>query len=80
VYRFRPQPRDLSEWRVAGERLQDFARQYAGAGTLIRARAFENGKRILIGRRLFTVEDGSDEIRGLVDQAEYDRVLADILR
>ena len=57
-----------------------FARQLAGVGTVVRGRAFDSGQKILIGRRLLTVDDGRETIRGLVAQADRDRVAADILR
>ncbi|WP_410631079.1 arylamine N-acetyltransferase family protein [Amycolatopsis sp. cmx-4-83] len=79
VYRFHPRPRDFAEWRGPGLGLEEFARRLASAGTLVRGRAFERGQKILIGRRLLTVEDGHDTIRGLVTQSDYDAALADIL-
>lgn len=80
VYRFVPRPRDFAEWRVPSPGLADFARQLMAAGTLIRGRSFDNGQRILIGRRLLVVDGGHDHVRVLVDQADYERVLTDILR
>ncbi|MEU6996433.1 arylamine N-acetyltransferase [Streptomyces sp. NPDC046465] len=79
VYRFRPRPRDFAEWADPTPDLVAFARQLAGAGTVVRGRAFETGQRILIGRRLLTVDGGHDTVRGLVDQAEFDAAVTDIL-
>jgi amide synthase len=80
VYRFKPQPRSFAEWRVPSPEMTAFARLLEVAGTLIRGRSFETGQRILIGKRLLTVDDGHDEVRVLVDPVEYEKVLADILQ
>jgi amide synthase len=80
VYRFKLTPRGFAEWRVPSDELRDFARQLAMAGTLVRGRAFADGQRILIGRRFVTVESGHDQLRVLIDQDEYQKVVADILR
>ncbi|WP_019074885.1 arylamine N-acetyltransferase family protein [Streptomyces hokutonensis] len=80
VYRFTPQAREFAEWQNPTPDLVAFARQLAGAGTVVRGRAFDSGQKILIGRRLLTVDDGRETIRGLVAQADLDRVAADILR
>ncbi|WP_018499846.1 arylamine N-acetyltransferase family protein [Parafrankia discariae] len=80
VYRFRPVPRDVAAWAEPSEELTEFARALAGAGTLVRGRATRGGQRILIGKRLVTVEDGHESMRVLTDPAEHARVLADILR
>ncbi|MFE9611173.1 arylamine N-acetyltransferase [Streptomyces sp. NPDC006012] len=80
VYRFRLRPREFAEWENPTPDLVAFARQLAHTGTVIRGRAFDRGQRILIGRRLLTVDDGHETIRGLVDRADLDQVVADILR
>lgn len=80
VYRFRPVPRDPADWAAPSEELAEFARALAGAGTLVRGRATPSGQRILIGKRLVTVDDGHESMRVLTDPAEHARVLADILR
>lgn len=80
VYRFRPVPRDLADWSAPSEELTAFARALAGAGTLVRGRATLSGQRILIGKRLVTVDNGHEAMRVLTDPAEHARVLADILR
>ncbi|MER5898271.1 arylamine N-acetyltransferase [Streptomyces sp. NPDC001876] len=80
VYRFEPRPRELEEWLVPSAELEHFARRLAGAGTVVRGRAFDDGQQILIGKRLLTVDGGHDRIRGVIDPADHARVLADILR
>lgn len=80
VYRFHPQPRELAEWLAPAPELEAFGRQLAGAGIVVRGRAFDNGQRILIGRRLVTVDGGHERMRGVVDADDYAGVLADILR
>ncbi|MCK9901915.1 acetyltransferase [Parafrankia colletiae] len=79
VYRFRPVARELAAWAQPSEELAAFARALAGAGTLVRGRATAGGQRILIGKRLVTVEDGQESMRVLTDPAEHARVLAEIL-
>ncbi|MFE5239044.1 MULTISPECIES: arylamine N-acetyltransferase family protein [unclassified Streptomyces] len=80
VYRFKPRPRELSEWLAPSEDLDAFARQLMGAGTVVRGRAFETGQRILIGKRLLTVDGGHDTVRGVIGADDHAAVLADILR
>jgi len=78
VYRFRVRPRDLSEWR-GDPSLREYARELSAAETLIRGRAFETGQMTLIGRRYAKVDDGREEVRVLIRQAEYQQVVDDIL-
>ncbi|MFD0691933.1 arylamine N-acetyltransferase family protein [Actinomadura fibrosa] len=80
VYRFRDRPRDLAEWQVPSAELEAFARTLAGAGILVRGRSFATGQRVLIGKRLLTVDDGHETVRVLTDPAEHERVVAEILR
>lgn len=80
VYRFHPDPRDLAEWLAPTAELEAFARQLAGSGIVVRGRAFDNGQRILIGKRLVSVDGGHERMRGVVDPEDHARVLADILR
>ncbi|GGY17144.1 arylamine N-acetyltransferase family protein [Streptomyces minutiscleroticus] len=80
VYRFRPEPREYADWGVPSPELERFARQLSGAGIVVRGRAFERGQRILIGKRLVTVDDGHERMRGVVDPGDHARVLAEILR
>ncbi|WP_131743080.1 arylamine N-acetyltransferase family protein [Actinomadura roseirufa] len=80
VYRFRDRPRDLAEWQVPSAELEAFARALAGAGILVRGRSFATGQRVLIGKRLLTVDDGHETVRVLTDPAEHERVVAEILR
>ncbi|OLM31233.1 N-hydroxyarylamine O-acetyltransferase [Pseudonocardia sp. Ae717_Ps2] len=80
VYRLHTDPRDLAEWQRPDTGLEEFARLLAGAGTVVRGRATDNGQKILIGRRLLVVDDGKDTLRGLVTQTDLDEAVADILR
>jgi amide synthase len=85
VYRFQLVPRALAEfkalatldntdpgWNWAGEVIE--------TGTVVRARAFDTGKELLVGRRYLKVDDGLEQIRVLVDTGEYDRIVRHILR
>ncbi|XVQ06656.1 arylamine N-acetyltransferase family protein [Spirillospora sp. CA-255316] len=80
VYRFLDRPRDLAEWQVPSDELEAFARRLAGAAILVRGRATPTGQRVLIGKRLLTVDGGRESVRVLTDPAEHDRVVAEILR
>lgn len=80
VYRFHPRARAHAEWQAPSPELERFARQLSGSGIVVRGRAHDGGQRILIGKRLVTVEDGHERMRGVVDPEEYARILADILR
>ncbi|WP_242902339.1 arylamine N-acetyltransferase family protein [Actinomadura terrae] len=80
VYRFRDRPRDLAEWQAPSAELEAFARELAGAAVLVRGRSFATGQRVLIGKRLLTVDGGDETVRVLTDPAEHERVVADILR
>lgn len=80
VYRFHPRAREYAEWRAPSPELERFARQLSGTGIVVRGRAFDRGQRILIGKRLVTVDDGYERMRGVVDPEDHARVLADILR
>lgn len=79
VYRFRDKPRDLAEWQDPSAELEAFARALAGAGILVRGRSSATGQRVLIGKRLLTVDDGHETVRVLTDPAEHERVVAEIL-
>jgi amide synthase len=78
TYRFREIERDLAEWR--GEpSLREYARELTLAETLIRGRAFETGQLTLIGRRFTRVDDGYEQVRVLVNTAEYNSVVDHVL-
>ncbi|EFC82754.1 arylamine N-acetyltransferase [Parafrankia sp. EUN1f] len=80
TYRFRAQARSIAEWRAPTPDMTAFATRAAKASTVIRGRAFDNGQRIMIGKRYCTVDGGHDHIRGIADPAEHRRLLAEILR
>lgn len=80
VYRFHPKPRSYAEWLEPSPELDRFARQLAGSGIVVRGRSFDHGQRILIGKRLVTVDDGHERMRGVTDPDDHARVLAEILR
>ncbi|MGW2330350.1 arylamine N-acetyltransferase family protein [Streptomyces sp. NPDC001700] len=80
VYRFELRPREVAEWDSpeatgVGEVVSDSL----FAGTALRGRALPNGQLVLTGKRLLRVEDGHEKIRTLIDPAEYDSVVKDIL-
>jgi amide synthase len=79
VYRYRPEARRPADWAEPTPDMADFAGRLAAAATVIRGRAFATGQRILIGRRLVTVDDGHESMRGVVDPDDYAAVLAGIL-
>jgi amide synthase len=80
VYRFSPEPKDVSAWSGDQEELAEFARRLVGAGTVIRGRAHETGQRILIGRRYLQTDNGHDQVKVLVKQDALDEAVRTILR
>ncbi|MGV9558543.1 arylamine N-acetyltransferase family protein [Streptomyces sp. NPDC003522] len=80
VYRFELTARSVSDWDgprdSAAERI---VKDSLFAGTVLRGRATDNGQLVLTGRRLLTVDDGHETVRTLIDKAEFERVVKDIL-
>jgi amide synthase len=72
LYRFKPQPRSLAEWNSAADDEEQL-------GMVMRSRAFDKGQLVLLGRRLTRVDEGDEEIRGLVKTADYEAVLDEIM-
>jgi amide synthase len=84
VYRFKPQPRRLIEWvDDTGNADETDAWNWEGelvaADTVIRARSFDAGQRVLIGKRLLTVDDGEERIRVLVNPADYETTVEQLV-
>jgi amide synthase len=83
IFRFRPDSRDIAEWRTAAPEPDNANWNWEGqnlqAGTKVRSRAFETGKMVLIGRRYLRIEDGNEETRVLVKPADYQNVVDQIL-
>ena len=77
VYRFRTQPRVLADWSGAGgDPTQDddawnWEGELVAAGTAIRARSFDTGQMVLVGRRYLRVDNGSEQVRVLIDPDDY---------
>lgn len=85
VYRFKLIPRALSEFKALAyldntDPGWNWAGEVIATGTVVRARAFENGKELLVGRRYVKVEDGVEQMRVLVDTAEYEGIVRHLLR
>lgn len=81
VFRFRPELADPDGWEKARlDSLDEYTQDSVLAGTVFRSRSTANGKLVLIGRRLFTVEDGVERIKVLVKaddlQNSIDLILA----
>ncbi|MFK3982422.1 arylamine N-acetyltransferase [Micromonospora sp. NPDC050397] len=85
VYRFRLQPRTLAEWEGAGGSGDEddpgwnWEGEIVAAGTVIRARSFEEGQMVLVGRRYLRVDGGHEKVRVLVDPVDFQAVVDDIL-
>ncbi|HEX2316818.1 MAG TPA: arylamine N-acetyltransferase [Thermomonospora sp.] len=84
VYRFREQPRRLAEWvEDGGDKPEEDGWNWEGelvaADTVIRARSFETGQMVLVGRRLVRVDDGEEQVRVLVKPEDYQAVVDEIL-
>ncbi|MCX5399884.1 arylamine N-acetyltransferase [Streptomyces sp. NBC_00102] len=83
VYRLQDRPRELSEWAAPAPSSEEDAWNWEGelvaADTVIRARSFETGQRVLVGRRLLTVDDGVETVKVLVTPAAYEAATEQIL-
>ncbi|MEV7046535.1 arylamine N-acetyltransferase [Amycolatopsis sp. NPDC051061] len=80
VYRFRPERADGEGWaKVRLDGLDDYARDSVLAGTTFRGRATDNGQHVLIGRRYFTVLDGVETTRVLVQKDEFSGITESIM-
>ncbi|MGW0890097.1 arylamine N-acetyltransferase family protein [Saccharopolyspora sp. NPDC002578] len=80
VYRFTLRPRRTEDWDGFTETLQRFLAESAPAGTTMMCRATGDGHRMIVGRRHLVVADGHERLSALVDPAEFDRAVAEILR
>lgn len=76
VYRSTLHPRSMREWDGPPKGLVDFARALTHAGTVVRSRAFDGGQRILIGRRLLSVDHGHQQVRVVVKADDLARTVA----
>lgn len=79
LYRFRPQFRDISEWHNPDPALVEFPPDLIAPGTFIRSRATATGQLVLTGRRFLRLENGHEEVRVLVKQADLDAAVDLIL-
>ncbi|GAA4014564.1 arylamine N-acetyltransferase [Streptomyces marokkonensis] len=80
VYRFELTPRPVSDWDSPQDTAsQEIVKNSLFAGTALRGRATDHGQLVLTGRRLLTVEDGHESIRTLIDKAEFEGTVKDIL-
>jgi len=80
VYRFELKARAVSDWDSPHDTaVEEVVRDSLFAGTVLRGRATHNGQLVLTGRRLLQVEDGREKTRTLIDKAEYEGVVKDIL-
>ncbi|WP_405793810.1 arylamine N-acetyltransferase [Streptomyces sp. NBC_01506] len=83
VYRLKDRPRALAEWAAPatppGEDAWNWEGELVAADTVIRSRSFETGQRVLVGRRLLTVDSGVETVKVLVAPDAYDSATAQIL-
>jgi amide synthase len=79
IYRFHQQFRDIAEWHDPDPKLVEFPADLIAVGTFIRSRGTENGQIVLIGRRLVQVADGVETVRVVVDSAQFEQTVHDIL-
>jgi amide synthase len=85
VYRFKDQPRSLSEWDGSGGNpdSEDDAWNWEGeliaAGTIIQARSFDNGQMVLVGKRYVRVDGGHEAVKVLINPDDYKKISAHIL-
>jgi amide synthase len=86
VFRFKLQSRTLAEWQRDPTQPEVLNPEWNWAGelvpstTVIRARAFDTGQIMLIGRRCLTVDNGREEFRVLVRPEDYAATVSTILR
>ncbi|MEU9271865.1 arylamine N-acetyltransferase [Streptomyces sp. NPDC048251] len=80
VYRFESKARAVSDWDSPRDSAaEQIVKDSLFAGTVLRGRATDIGQLVLTGRRLLTVENGLETTRTLIDKAEFERVVKDIL-
>lgn len=80
VYRFELTDRAVSDWDSPRDTaVERIVKDSLFAGTVLRGRATGNGQVVLTGRRLTRVADGHESTRMLIDRAEFDAVVKDIL-
>lgn len=85
VYRFIDRPRELADWKGFSSTVEKdmewfWEGEQLSAGTLIRGRSFDRGQRILIGRRYLVSENGTEQVRAIIDKTEYEALVEDILQ
>lgn len=80
VYRFELTARAVSDWDSPRDTAaEQIVKDSLFAGTALRGRATANGQLVLTGRRLLTVDGGHETIRTLIDKAEFEGMVKDIL-
>ncbi|MEU3900725.1 arylamine N-acetyltransferase [Streptomyces sp. NPDC045251] len=82
VYRFTLTVREPAAWSEFEGKVNEklaATEPGAGGGMLLCSRAVDDGQAILKGRRYLTVRDGREQVRTLVDNAEYENLAAGIL-
>ncbi|KOV57407.1 arylamine N-acetyltransferase family protein [Streptomyces sp. MMG1121] len=80
VYRFELTARAVSDWDSPQDTAaEQIVKDSLFAGTVLRGRATDKGQLVLTGRRLLRVENGHESIRTLIDKAEFEGVVKDIL-
>jgi amide synthase len=81
VYRLKVRPRAISDWDGAGgsgdadDPGWNWDGELVAAGTTIRARSFDNGQMVLVGKRYVLVDGGHEKVRVLVKPDEYQSVV-----
>jgi amide synthase len=85
VYRFTKQARTLAEWQSGGadpgsdDDAWNWEGELVAAGTVIRARSFQGGQMVLVGKRYLRVDEGVEKVRVLINPDEYRTVTEHIL-
>lgn len=79
VYRFTPVGRRVEDWQGFARKMREYTEGTVLANAVIRARSSANGHMLLVGKRYLTVEDGHEKATALVDPADFDKVLNNIL-
>ncbi|EWM18643.1 arylamine N-acetyltransferase [Kutzneria sp. 744] len=84
VYRFHDTPRELAEWKAVARIGQDdhewnWAGEVIEAGTVVRSRGTEDGKLLLVGRRLLRQSSGVERMSVLVKAEDLAAAVTEIM-
>lgn len=84
VYRFHDRSRELSEWKAVAKIDQNhhewnWAGEVIESGTLVRSRGTDDGKLLLVGRRLLRQSAGVERTSVLITTQRLDAAVAEIM-